>query len=421
MQSNSFYLRDTCRMCDSLNLSKAMVLTPTPPGNDFLLKEELGRQEHLYPLELYFCEDCFHIQLGHVVDPKILYQKNYTYVSATSAHFVKHLASYADDMIKRFKLKGNSMIVDIGSNDGTCLSFFKSNGMKVLGIDPATEVAQIANDNKIETVNDFFSYEVALSVQEKYGRADFITSHNACAHIDNLIDVIKGVEYLLKEDGIFVLEVGYFVDVYSNTWFDTIYHEHVDFHTVAPFEKLFSQVGMELIRVERISPQGGSIRVMAQKIGGNFNRDSSVDLLIEIEKKLELNKLQTLLKFDQKINLVKESLHKLLLKLKEDGKIIAGFGAPTKATTLMNHFGIDEKILDFIVDDNPLKQGLFTPISHIPIFPASRIYEKKPDYVLILAWNFSESIMKNHIRYAKEIGSFILPMPEPQIVKLDLE
>ncbi len=405
-------------MCNSSSLSKAMVLTPTPPGNDFLTEEELGRNEDIYPLDLYFCSECFHIQLGHVVDPKILYQKNYTYVSATSNHFVNHLENYAKEMIERFQLKEESMVVDIGSNDGTCLSFFKANGMRVLGVDPATEVAQLANKNGIETVSDFFNYEVAVMLKKKYGNVDFITSHNACAHIDNLIDVIRGVEFLLKKDGVFVLEVGYFVDVFTNTWFDTIYHEHVDFHTVAPFEKLFSQVGMELIRVERISPQGGSIRVMAQKIGGNFYRDDSVDSLIEIEKKLELNKLQTLLQFDQKISIVKKNLQNLLLEIKGKGKTIAGFGAPTKATTLMNHFGIDEKILDFIVDENPLKQGLFTPLSHIPIFSASTIYEKKPDYVLILAWNFAEPIMKNHLKYAKEIGEFILPMPIPQIVKL---
>lgn len=404
-------------MCDNQNLNKAMSLTPTPPGNDFLASDELGRLENKYPLDLYFCEKCFHIQLGHVVNPKILYQNNYTYVSATSDQFVKHLSNYADEMINRFNLKDKSLVVDIGSNDGTCLSFFKSNGMKVLGVDPAKEVAQKANKNGIETVNDFFSYEVAVELQKIYGNADFITSHNACAHIDNLIDVVMGVEYLLKKDGIFVLEVGYFVDVYTNTWFDTIYHEHVDFHTVAPFEKLFNRVEMEIIRVERISPQGGSIRVMAQKKGGNLYRDETVNSLIEIERKLELNKLQTLLKFDNKINVVKKNLQNLLLKLKKEGKTIAGFGAPTKATTLMNHFGINEEILDFIVDENPLKQGLYTPISHIPVLPSEQIYKKKPDYVLILAWNFAEPIMKNHIKYAKDIGDFILPMPEPQIVK----
>ena len=207
------------------------------------------------------------------------------------------------------------------------------------------------------------------------------------------------------------------VDVYTNTWFDTIYHEHLDFHTVAPFEKLFERVGMELIGVERIKPQGGSIRVMAQKKNGKFTRESSVDELIAIENKLGFNKAVTFYEFENKINLVKEQLQKLVFELKAKGKTIAGFGAPTKATTLMGHFGLDEKILDFIVDDNPLKQGLFTPITHIPVLSADALYERKPDYVLILAWNFSDPIMDMHQKYSNEIGHFILPMPFPKIVK----
>ena len=419
MNSSNFYLRDLCRMCNGSRLSKTVSLTPTPPGNDFLTLEELGRNEQKYPLDLYFCSDCYHVQLGHVVDPLVLYQKNYSYVSATSNHFVNHLKNYSVDMIKKFNLEPNSLVVDIGSNDGTCLSFFQNNGMKVLGVDPAIEIAQQATQDGIETIADFFNYDLAVKLREEYGAANYITSHNACAHIDNLIDVVKGVEYWLEEKGVFVLEVGYLVDVYSNTWFDTIYHEHLDFHTVAPFEKLFERAGMEIIGVDRISPQGGSIRVFSQKKNGKFLRDSSVDELIKLECELGLDKLQTFYDFEDKINLVKEKLHKLVSELKANNKTIAGFGAPTKATTLMNHFGIDENILDFIVDDNPLKQGLFTPISHIPVLSAEALYEKKPDYVLILAWNFAIPIMKNHKKYSDEIGQFILPMPLPQVVDKD--
>ncbi len=406
-------------MCNGSRLSKTVSLTPTPPGNDFLTLEELGRNEQKYPLDLYFCSDCYHVQLGHVVDPLVLYQKNYSYVSATSNHFVNHLKNYSVDMIKKFNLEPNSLVVDIGSNDGTCLSFFQNNGMKVLGVDPAIEIAQQATQDGIETIADFFNYDLAVKLREEYGAANYITSHNACAHIDNLIDVVKGVEYWLEEKGVFVLEVGYLVDVYNNTWFDTIYHEHLDFHTVAPFEKLFERAGMEIIGVDRISPQGGSIRVFSQKKNGKFLRDSSVDELIKLECELGLDKLQTFYDFEDKINLVKEKLHKLVSELKANNKTIAGFGAPTKATTLMNHFGIDENILDFIVDDNPLKQGLFTPISHIPVLSAEALYEKKPDYVLILAWNFAIPIMKNHKKYSDEIGQFILPMPLPQVVDKD--
>jgi len=416
MTQSNYYFRESCRMCDSSSLSKAISLTPTPPGNDFLTEEELGRNESVYPLDLYFCKVCHHVQLGHVVDPKILYQKNYSYVSATSTHFVEHLKRYTEDMVERFGLEAGNLVADIGSNDGTCLRFFKEKGMDVVGVDPATEIAEKATKNGINTVADFFGYELALELRKKYGAAKYITSHNACAHIDNLFDVVSGVEHWLDKDGIFVLEVGYFVDVYNNTWFDTIYHEHVDYHTVAPFEKLFAKVGMEVISVQRISPQGGSIRVMTQKIGGKFQRDDSVNKLIALESKLGLNKVETLREFDSNIRAVSEELQKLVHSLKNKGYSIAGFGAPTKATTLMAHFGIDENILDFIVDDNPLKQGLYTPITHIPILSANELYKRKPDYVLILAWNFAKPIMKMHIKYSKEIGKFILPMPEPRVV-----
>ena len=410
------YLRKSCRACGEESLTKAMSLTPTPPGNDFLTKDELGRDEPVYPLDLYFCEECHHIQLGHVVDPKVLYQKNYSYVSATSSHFVNHLKSYAEDMVERFSLEAGDLVADIGSNDGTCLSFFKEKGMNVVGVDPATEIAEKATESGINTVADFFGYELAVELRKEYGAAKYITSHNACAHIDNLFDVVKGVEHWLDKDGIFVLEVGYFVDVYNNTWFDTIYHEHVDFHTVAPFEKLFARVGMEVITVERITPQGGSIRVMAQKIGGDIKRDNSVDDLIALEYKLGLDRVDTLSRFNARINTIRDRLQKLIYSLKKEGKTIAGFGAPTKATTLMAHFGLDETMLDFIVDDNPLKQGLFTPITHIPVLSSEVLYDRKPDYLLILAWNFSKPIMKMHEKYSNEIGKFIIPMPEPKVV-----
>ncbi|MDC0195468.1 class I SAM-dependent methyltransferase [Candidatus Thioglobus sp.] len=403
-------------MCDSQSLIKIVSLSPTPPGNDFLSEEELDRNEATYPLDLFFCEECTHVQLGHVVDPEILYQKNYSYVSATSMHFVNHLKMYASDMVKRFKLKPGDLVADIGSNDGTCLKFFKEKGMKVVGIDPAKDIAEKASVSGINTISDFFGYEISMELRKTFGSAKFITSHNACAHIDDLYNVIKGVKYWLKQDGVFVLEVGYLVDVYTNTWFDTIYHEHLDYHTVAPFQNLFSRAGMEIISVQRISPQGGSIRVMAQKIGGSFSRDSSVNDLIHLEKKLGLNKAKNFEKFTSKISDVRIKLQKLITSLKNDGKTIVGFGAPTKATTLMTHFGLDETVFDFIVDDNPLKQGLYTPISHIPILSADAIYEYKPDYILILAWNFAEPIMKIHKSYSDNIGKFIIPMPEPEIV-----
>jgi SAM-dependent methyltransferase len=403
-------------MCLSEDIQKVMELTPTPPGNNFLEKHEIGQSEPKYPLDLYFCNLCHHLQLGHVVDPVILYQNDYSYVSGTSAQFVAHLSDFANYMMDRFELQPGGMVVDIGSNDGTCLGFFKSLGMNVLGVDPATNIADRATASGINTIADFFSLDLSKKVKQDYGSANLITSHNACAHIDDLDSVISGVQHLLADDGLFSMEVGYLYDVYTNTWFDTIYHEHLDYHSVEPLSYLFSRFDMEIISIQRIAPQGGSIRVITQKIGGKYKKDNSENELMNLEKQTGLDKPETFIDFERHINTVRDDLNILLNKIKKTGKRIAGFGAPTKATTLMNHFGIGKDHLDFIVDDNPLKQGLYTPGTHVPVFSAEAIYEEKPDYVLILAWNFSEPIMKNHNRYLTQGGKFILPMPIPKIV-----
>ncbi|MFT5519477.1 MAG: SAM-dependent methyltransferase [Enterobacterales bacterium] len=416
MSEKDYYLRQTCRMCLSQDLKKVMALTPTPPGNNFVTKECLELEQPCYPLELHFCEHCSHVQLGHVVDPEILYQNDYSYVSSTSSHFVNHLRDYADHMISKYSLQKNEFVIDIGSNDGTCLSFFQKQGMQVLGVDPATNIAEIANENGVETIADFFCLQTAENIKTTHGKAKLITSHNACAHIDDLSGVIQGVKNLLDDDGIFCLEVGYLYDVYGNNWFDTIYHEHVDFHLVKPFSYLFSRFDMEVISVERISPQGGSIRVVAQHKGGPYEKDTSEKELMQLEQDVGLYTASTYMNFAEKINRVKQDLRELINKLKAEGKTIAAFGAPTKATTLMAHFELSQNDIDYIVDENPLKQGLYSPGLHIPVFSANKIYTDKPDYVLILAWNFAEPIMKNHAEYLLQGGNFIVPMPQPKIV-----
>ena len=412
----SFYKKICCRVCESDNIKKALNLTPTPPGNNFIPEQKLTTVEETFPLELDFCEDCYHIQLGHVVEPEFLFQNNYSYVSSTSKVFGEHLRNYANLITERINLTQKSFIIDIGSNDGTCLSFFKQKNMKVLGVDPAEQVSEIANNNGINTYNDFFNKDVALKIKEEHGQADLITSHNACAHIDDLRGVIDGVDILMSDESVFVMEVGYFLDVFQNKWFDTIYHEHVDFHTVAPLKQLFEPYGMEIFDVERIEPQGGSIRVMVQRKKGQFEIEENVDRLINLEHEFGLDKLETLKVFENDINLLKKDFKDLLKELKSSGKTIAAFGAPTKATTLAFHFDIDADDVDFIVDDNPLKQGLFSPGKHIPVLDPVSIYERKPDILIILAWNFAESIMKKHKRYGDNIGTFLIPMPIPKLV-----
>jgi SAM-dependent methyltransferase len=402
-------------MCGEERLVPGLRLTPTPPGNALVSAAELETPETSYPLELHFCTACSHVQLGHVVNPSILYQRDYLYVSGTSSAFVQHLEQYAAEMIRRHYLEPGALVADIGSNDGTCLRGFQRGGMRVVGIDPATSIAERATAAGIETIPTFFSHDLALELRSRFGPARFITSHNALAHVDALDDVVRGVAHWLDHDGVFVLEVGYFADVYRNLFFDTIYHEHLDYHTVAPFSRLFERTGMELIAVERVSPQGGSLRVTAQKRGGRLSRQSSVDQLIALERSLGLNTPDALRRFGEQIDAVGTRFRALLAELKSHHKAIAGFGAPTKAVTLLTHFGVGRESLDFIVEDNPLKHGLFMPLSHIPVVPAPELYSRNTDYTVILAWNFAEPIMRTHQRYTETGRRFIVPLPEPRI------
>ena len=403
-------------MCDGPSLQKVMTLTPTPPGNRLLKTEELSQREMCYPLELMFCSDCAHVQLGHVVDPKILYQSDYLYVSGTSSVFVQHLRDYAAEMVQRFALTPKCLVADIGSNDGTCLRFFKEHGMGVVGVDPATHIAKTASAAGIETVPAFFSLETAKVLRDRFGAAALVTSHNACAHVDHLDDVVRGVAHWLRDDGVFVLEVGYFVDVVDNLFFDTIYHEHLDYHTVGPFRQLFERTGMELLSVQRVSPQGGSIRVVAQKRNGPRRPDDTVEALITLERRLGLDRAETITRFGDRIAVLGMRLRELLSSLKSQRRSIAAYGAPTKAVTLLAHFGIGRETLDFAVEDNPLKHGLHLPVAHVPVLPTAELYARRPDFTLILAWNFAPAIIAAHQRYVDEGGRFVLPMPEPQIV-----
>ena len=417
MTGPDFYLKDSCRLCSGRNLKRVLQLASTPPGNRVLREEELGEEMPKYPLEIHFCSDCTHVQLGHVVDPRILYQRSYSYVSGTSPVFVAHLEEYANSVTQRFHLPAGSLVADVGSNDGTCLRAFQKRGFKVLGIDPASEIATQATQEGVETIADFFGVELADRLLQERGPAHLITSHNALAHIDDLSDVLEGVSHWLHQDGLFVMEVGYFVDVLENGWFDTIYHEHLDYHTVKPLPPFLERFGLEVIGVERISPQGGSIRVIAQKKSGPHASDGSLDLLLGLERELSMGQAETINAFGERIDGVRLRLTELLRGLKAEGKSIAGYGAPTKATTLLMHFGLGRETLDFTAEDNPLKYGCYIPGALVPIVPSQELYDRSPDYVVVLAWNFARPIIEKHARFHREGGRFIVPMPEPRIIE----
>ena len=407
--------RETCRLCDGGDLTAVLELTPTPPANAFVPEAKLGEPQGVFPLNVFFCNSCGHVQLLDIVDPEILFA-DYVYVSGTSPEFVQHFQDYAEAVTQKYLTEPEGCLaLDIGSNDGTLLQQFKALGMKVLGVDPARDIAANATAKGIKTLATFFTSTLAAEIRRTYGAAKVITANNVYAHADDLADITDGIRALLATDGVFVFEVSYLVDVFEKTLFDTIYHEHLAYHSVKPLLGFFQDHGMELIAADRVSSHGGSLRCVAQLKGGPHAIQSSIGERIDHEQALGLDQEDTLLAFGDKINGVKVQLTALLNDLKDEGKTIAAFGAPAKATTLMYHFGIGPEMIDFIVDDSPLKQGLFSPGMHIPVLPSEAMYSKSPDAIVILAWNFAKPIMRNHAHYLEQGGRFIVPLPSVEI------
>jgi SAM-dependent methyltransferase len=357
------------------------------------------------------CGDCSHVQLMDVVDPRLLFEE-YVYVSGTSPVFVDHFRRYAADVMERLDVKRGDLVVDIGSNDGTLLRFFQAAGCRVLGIDPAKAIAQTASKSGIETLAEFFTPALARDIRVSRGPARVITANNVFAHVDDLRGVLDGVRTLLSADGVFIFEVSYLVDVYEKTLFDTIYHEHLSYHSVQPLVRFFAANEMELIDVVRVPSHGGSIRGFAQPAGAARGVQRSVQEMLELESRLRLDLPATFKSFAANLDNLKEELRRLLTRLKGEGAGIAGFGAPAKATTLLHHFQLGNDVLDFIVDDSALKQGLFTPGQHIPVLSPAVLEERHPDYLLVLAWNFAEPIMATHSNYTSRGGHFIVPLPQ---------
>ncbi len=410
MSAPLLFQRDTCRLCDGRALKFVISFGKTPLANAFLRKEQLSEPEHKFPLDLFLCEDCGHLQLLDVVNPEILFL-NYLYVSSTSPSFVEHFRLYAEDLMHRYMVKPGSLVVEIGSNDGILLRHFKKHAVRVLGVDPAVDIAQAATASGIETIPGFFTLEIARRIRKDHGGAAVVAANNVFAHADDLREIVKGVKHLLAADGIFVFEVSYLLDVYEKTLFDMTYHEHVSYHSVKPLSLFFQHEEMELIEAIRVPTHGGSLRGIAQLKGGPHQKQSSVEELLRREGAVKLDKAETFIQFGKNIAGLKHALKKLLLDLKSQGKRIAGFGAPAKLTTLMHHFEISADIVEFVVDDSPLKQNLYTPGYHIPVVPDSHMYQARPDYVLILAWNFAESIITKHKAFLQQGGHFIIPLP----------
>ncbi len=364
-----------------------------------------------YPLIVYKCLNCSHFQLGHSVNPKNLYATNYTYLSSIGNSFVNHMRDYAKWVNNKFNLSSGSLVIDIGSNDGLGLKFFKELGAKVVGVDPAKFASDIANKNNIPTINSFFTKEVVQEILKKYGQADFITSHNVFAHIDNLREAFKNVHKLLKESGIFIFEIGYFKNVLEKGFFDTIYHEHLDYHHAAPLVDHLKSLGFEIINISTNSVQGGSLRIETRKSNLNICSRESKNFLCEEKKSIIYDPL-FLKTWKDNIKKNMGILNKNVKKHLENNLKVAGYGAPTKASLLLSLSKLTEDHIPFIFEDNNLKVGRFLPSTGISIISTKELEFIKPDIIIIFAWNFSDNIilkLKNIINWNLKC---IIPLPK---------
>lgn len=404
-----------CRGCGGGKLQNVLSLGTCPPSNSFLRKEQIANNETFYPLETYFCRDCSLVQLGVVVPREVMFL-DYVYVSSTSRTLSSHLAGLAETIAERFQLSHGALVIDIGSNDGALLKGYRRFDVRPLGVEPSN-VAQVAQSQGIETINEFFSMQVASRVLRENGKAKVITATNVFAHIEDWDDLMNGIKLLLDDDGVFVIEVPYLVNLLDGKLFDTIYHEHLSYISVTPLVSLFERYGMRLIDVERMSfgPSGPIIRVFVKKIAAVSELSKSVKTLLDLEKELKLDKVETYYTFAAEVEAVKMKLLEILHSLKKEGKSIVGYGAPAKGNTILNYCQIGPDLLGYLAEKNTLKVGLFSPGMHIPVVAEEQIVRDKPDFALLLAWNLLDEFLE-HSEYIKNGGRFIVPLPEPYIV-----
>lgn len=403
-----------CRSCGDTGLAPVLYLGETPLADRLLTKTMLAEAEPMFPLTLQFCANCGLVQIAECVEPKQLYCEDYPYYSSFSDALLKHSRDNAEELIERRKLDGNSLAVELASNDGYLLKNFVGRGIPVLGIDPADGPAKAAQDAGVETMCTFFTEELARELVSNGRRADVIIANNVLAHVPDLNGFVAGIGVLLKEDGVAVLEVPYVKDLIDHCEFDTIYHEHLCYFSVTALRSLFARHSLSLNDVRRLKIHGGSLRLYVEH---EEKVSPAVEALLIEERESGVDKVLYYQDFAQQVERIRESLLELLRSLKADGKRIAAYGAAAKGATLINYVGIDTDLIDFVVDRNTHKQGRYMPGKHLPIFSCEELVSKRPDYCLLLAWNFADEIMRQQAEYLRQGGRFIVPVPTPRIIR----
>ena len=394
-------------MCGSTNLHKFLDLGAQPLANAFLTKEQLGEPEPMYPLEVYWCAGCSLAQLIHAVDPSVLF-RDYVYFSMGMPKLSSHFKEYAEDAVSRFVTDKNQLVVEIGSNDGILLHSIKDR-VRVLGIDPARNIAKVANERGVETLPEFFSEELAKKVRTTYGPARIMIGNNVVAHINDHHDLLRGASALLDEDGVFIFEAPYLVDMFENLTFDTVYHEHLSYLAVRPVVKLFVAHGLEVFDVKTFPVQGVSLRVYAG-FPGRHTVSPSVQVLSEDEQRRGLGSFEAYGELARRIADLKEEVNARLRALKKSGKRLAGYGAPAKGNTLLNYYKIGPAVLDYLTETLPSKVGSYSPGTHIPVIHITEARKDPTDHYVLLAWNYLKTILEQELEFKKRGGTFVIPV-----------
>lgn len=403
-----------CRACGGAALAPVLSLGETPLANALLTEADLARPEPTFPLELVFCPACSLVQITEEVPPEAMFGE-YLYFSSFSDTMLKHAEAIATRLTEEKKLGAGSLVVEVASNDGYLLQFYARAGVPVLGVEPAKNVAKVAEEKGIRTLVRFFGEDVAGELRERGELADVIHANNVLAHVPDLNGVVSGLGALLKDDGVVVVEVPYVRDLVERCEFDTIYHEHLCYFSLTALDRLLSRHGLVVHDVERLAIHGGSLRVFASKEGAH-PRAERVTALLEGERAAGVDQLAFYAGFASRVSGLKSELLSLLAGLEQSGARVAAYGAAAKGATLLNFFGIDARTIDFVVDRSTYKQGRFMPGARIPILAPSALVERRPDYCLLLTWNFADEILAQQAIFREQGGKFIVPIPNVRVL-----
>ncbi len=407
--------RTTCRACGRADLELFLPLGDVALANSFLRSPEQFAAERRFPLEVYFCRTCTMVQLADVIDPEVLFS-NYLYVTGTSDTIAAHNVGYAKAVVELTGAGKGELVVEVASNDGSLLRRFQEHGVRTLGVEPATNIAAGANAAAVPTVNRFFDSRCARELRAEHGPARAVIGNNVLAHVDDPVDLLRGFKELLDERGLAIVEVPELAEFVERLEYDTVYHEHLSYFSVTSLMRVCEEAGLRIVRIDRVPVHGGSVRMYAAPVERVGEHAEAVRALSRAEQESGMASPARLRRFADDVRESRRALLELLDGLRAQGKTIGGYGAPAKGNTLLNYCGIGVERLPWTVDKSPLKVGLYTPGSHIPVLPASELLARQPDYCLILAWNFADEIRRQQAEYARRGGKFILPIPTPRVV-----